>query len=333
MVQPVRPIVALTVGDPAGIGPELLYQAVVDKLVQAICRPLIVGNASVLKAQWSKLALPMTNVRVIRNPQEAVFASEQINILDVGDPEIRTDIPFGKIDRITGIITMRDVERAVQLAVDGIVQAVVAGPHTKKSIDLAGIPFDGYPSLVAQLTNTPYEDTFLMLITGALRVVNVTLHMSLQSAVNAVKKDLVQRAIQAAAQTVQRIVSHPVRVAVAGLNPHAGEFGLFGREEIEEIGPAIELARTSGIQVTGPIAADTLFQPGVFNQYDVCVAMYHDQAHIPIKLLGSHTATALTVGTPVLFATVAHGSALDIAGTGIAEPMGLIEAIRRVTLH
>ncbi|GMA65112.1 4-hydroxythreonine-4-phosphate dehydrogenase PdxA [Alicyclobacillus fastidiosus] len=327
-----KPVVVVTVGDPAGIGPEIALKALLHRRIYDVCKPLLIGHEQVIRRYWTQCNLEIPPLHVVHRVQDSEFIPGQIDLLDVSDDVNGTEsIEFGKISAVAGSITLRDIECAVKLVMKGEVQAVVAGPHTKKSVEQAGVFFDGFPSLVARLTDTPLTNTFLMLVSGNLRIVNVTLHTSLREAIDAIKQDLVYQAIRAAADTVQKLVHHDVRVAVTGLNPHAGESGMFGREEIEEIGPAVQRAQEDGLNVTGPYPADSLFPDLLNGKFDVCVAMYHDQAHIPIKLAGPQLGSAFTIGTPVTFATVAHGSALQIAGQGIANPDGLVETILRVS--
>jgi 4-hydroxy-L-threonine phosphate dehydrogenase PdxA len=205
---------------------------------------------------------------------------------------------------------------------------VVAAPQNETSIALAGIAFDGYPSFVARETGTPASDVYLMLCFGDTRIVHTTLHTSVRKAIDAITRENVSGAITAANRALQRMGTKQPKIAVSGLNPHAGEGGLFGSEEIDIIKPAIDAAAAQGIAVTGPFGADTMFhQKGV----DAFVVMLHDQGHIPAKLLAQNAAAALTIGSPILFSSVAHGSAHDIAGKGVASPAAMIEAVLRLS--
>ncbi len=220
---------------------------------------------------------------------------------------------------------------AIAAALAGEVEAVVAGPQTESSIQLAGIEFDGYPTFVARCTGVPPEDAFLMICfdTGGaeMRIAHATLHVSLRRAIELVTRGRVLHAIRAADAALRRLGLASPRIAVSGLNPHAGEGGLFGGEELEIIGPAIGDARRSGIAAEGPIGADTMFLDKSFDAY---VVMFHDQGHILAKTRAVAGAAALTIGTPVLFSSVAHGSALDIAGKNRANPGAVIAAIERL---
>jgi 4-hydroxy-L-threonine phosphate dehydrogenase PdxA len=217
--------------------------------------------------------------------------------------------------------------RAVKAALAGDVDAVVAAPQNETSIALAGIPFDGHPSFVARETATDPDDVYLMLCFGGTRIVHATLHRSVRQSIELITPERVTRVITAADRALRRLGVPSPKLAVSGLNPHAGEGGLFGREEIEIIAPAIARAAGNGIAVSGPFGADTMFH---MRGIDAFVVMLHDQGHIAAKLLAPNAAAALTIGTPILFASVAHGSAHDIAGKGIADPAAMIEALLRL---
>ena len=216
---------------------------------------------------------------------------------------------------------------AVKAALSKQVAAVVAAPQNETSIALAGIPFDGHPSFVARETGTPEGDVFMMLCFGDMKIAHATLHQSVRRALDAITRARVSRVIGETARTLQRMGITTPRIAVSGLNPHAGEGGLFGREEIDIIKPAIDAAAAQGVTIAGPFGADTMFHmPG----FDAFVVMLHDQGHIAAKVMAEHAAAALAIGTPILFSSVAHGSAHDIAGKGIADPKAMIEAVLRM---
>src|SRR5262249_14958204 len=218
--------------------------------------------------------------------------------------------------------------RVVERARAGEVDAVVAAPQNETSIALAGIEFDGYPSFVARATGTDESDVYLMLCFGDVKIVHATLHRSVRQAIEMITRDNIARLIAATDRALKRLGTAAPKLAVGRLNPHAGEGGLFGREEIEVIKPAIEAAVAQGIAVTGPFGADTLFhRRGV----DAFIVMLHDQGHIAAKLMARNAVAALTIGSPILFSSVAHGSAHDIAGKGMADPTAMIEAVLRLS--
>ncbi|MGZ5896813.1 MAG: PdxA family dehydrogenase, partial [Xanthobacteraceae bacterium] len=217
--------------------------------------------------------------------------------------------------------------RAIKAALAGDVDAVVAAPQNETSIHAAGIEFDGYPSFVARETGTDKNDVFLMLCFGDRRIVHTTLHVGVAEAVRLITRERVGRAIRAADSALKRLGVRAPKIFVGGLNPHAGEGGLFGREEIEIISPAIEDAKSAGIDVSGPFGADTMFHK---KGSDAFIVMLHDQGHITAKLLAPNATAGLAIGTPILFSSVAHGSAFDIAGKNQASPTAMIEAIKRL---
>jgi 4-hydroxythreonine-4-phosphate dehydrogenase len=220
---------------------------------------------------------------------------------------------------------------AIRGALDGTYDAVVAAPHTEAAIHAAGVQFDGYPSFVARIAGLAPEDGLLMLCFGwqgrEMRIAHVTLHASVTAALRLITSERIVRTLVSVSQVLERIGIDRPGIALGGLNPHAGEGGLFGDEEARILTPAIEAARRAGLDVDGPFGADTLLQR---ERYDAYVVMLHDQGHIPAKLLAPNGAAALTIGTPVLFSSVAHGSALDIAGQGRADPRAMVEAITRL---
>src|SRR5262245_18647162 len=314
-----KPLIAIATGDPAGIGPEISKKAALDPAVRSACRPILVGDCAILhhhaevcglKAQVNKLAQGgnMDALAVINCPQ----------------PEA---IPLGQTSAAAGRASIAFCRAAVKAALANEVTAVVAAPQNETSIALAGIPFDGHPSFVARETGTPEENVFMMLCFGNVKISHATLHQSVRQALDAITPERLGRVIDETAKTLQRMGIASPRIAVSGLNPHAGEGGLFGREEIDIIKPVIDAAAAGGLNVAGPFGADTMFQ---MRGFDAFVVMLHDQGHIAAKVLAAHAAAALTIGTPILFSSVAHGSAHDIAGKGIADPTAMIEAVLRM---
>ncbi|WP_017727647.1 PdxA family dehydrogenase [Halalkalibacterium ligniniphilum] len=323
-----KPIIAITIGDPAGIGPEIVLKAMKTEKVFDQCKPVIIGNVEVLKF-YNELLDVGLHFHLINDIQNAKFIKGTVDVFNmehVSIPEIKP----GESNPMNGIAMLKYTESAVQLALKKEVHAVIGGPHTKKSVELAGVPFDGYPGFVSKLANTPQNEHFLMLVSDNLRIVNVTLHVSLRKALTMINKQLIYHAIRATYQTLKNLGIHSPKIAVSGLNPHAGEGGLFGTEEIEEIVPAIRKAREEEINVDGPFSPDTMLLEYDKNKYDAYIAMYHDQAHIPIKALSFGKISAMTIGTPIIFCTVGHGSAPDIAGKGEASPESLLKTIERL---
>ncbi len=248
-------------------------------------------------------------------------------MLDCPQPDAAA-LDFGTSSAASGRASLAFASRAIKAALAGEVDAVVAAPQNETSIALAGIAFDGYPSFVARETGTDENGVYLMLCFGDMKIVHATLHRSVRQAIEMITREKVGSVIAAADRALRRMGTAAPRIAVGGLNPHAGEGGLFGREEIEIIKPAIDAAAARGIEVTGPFGADTMFH---MRGIDAFVVMLHDQGHITAKLLAPNATAALTIGTPILFSSVAHGSAHDIAGKGVASPAAMIEAVLRLS--
>ena len=319
------PRIAIASGDPAGIGPEISLKAALDAEVRRMCRPLVVGDPMVLEthARAARVAMPL---HVVTAPRAADWTSDAVNLLAVPMPG-RAEVKFAANDAAYGRAALASCRRAIRAALDGDVEAVVAAPQNQTSIAAANIPFDGHPTFVARETGTNVHDVFMMLWFGNTRIVHCTLHVSVARALALITLDRVGRAIQATDTALRHFGMTAPKILVSGLNPHAGEGGLFGREEIEIIAPAIAEAHRSGIDVAGPFGCDTMFgQTGA----DAFVVMLHDQGHIAAKLQAPNQAAAFAIGSPILFASVAHGSAFDIAGKGIASPVAIIEAIARL---
>ena len=295
------PRIAIACGDPAGIGPEISLKAALDPRVLAICRPVLVGDRAVF-ALYGK--------------------TDEVEILEINHPKPK----IGEIDPSHGRAAIAAAEAAIRGALAGEFNAVVGAPHTEAAIHAAGIAFDGYPSFVARLAGLPAEDGILMLCFEyqgrEVRIAHVTLHVGVTQALKLITRERILKTLK----TVHRVLGNP-RIAVSGVNPHAGEAGAFGREEIEIVAPALEQARREGISVDGPIGADTLIQRA---GYDAYVVMLHDQGHVAAKLLAPQRVAGVTIGTPVLFSSVAHGSALDIAGKGSADHGAMVEAMKRM---
>ncbi len=306
------PRIAISTGDPAGIGPEIALKAALHPEVRKVCRPLLVGDRSALElhAKACGLSAELRSVDLLERRQ---FAPGELKI--------------GEIAAAHGRAAIDSAAAAIKVALDGQAHAVVAAPQTEKSIALAGIEFDGYPTFVARQTGVDPNDAFLMICFETTRIVHATLHVSLRQAIALITRDRVRHAIATTDRTLRTLGIASPRIAVSGLNPHASEDGLFGSEEHDIISPAIADARAAGIAADGPFGADTMFAKA---GYDAFLVMVHDQGHIAAKLQARNRTAGLTIGTPVLFSSVAHGSALDIAGQNKAEPRAMMEAIFRL---
>jgi 4-hydroxythreonine-4-phosphate dehydrogenase len=319
------PRIAIATGDPAGIGPEIALKAALDERVKRLCRPLLVGDPAVVtthvKAAGVKLRL-----HIVGKAADADWADGALNLLDAGEGT-NTPLQFGKVDAAYGRASLAAARRAIKAALAGEVEAVVAAPQTERSIHAAGIEFDGYPSFVARETGTPVNDVYLMICFDDKRIVHATLHVSVREAIGLITRERVERVIRITDASLRRLGIAKPKIFVGGLNPHAGEDGMFGTEEIEIIQPAIQSAAEAGIDVSGPFGADTMFRK---QDCDAYVVMLHDQGHIAAKLQAFNRTAGLSIGSPILFSSVAHGSAHDIAGKGVADPGAMIEAITRL---
>jgi 4-hydroxy-L-threonine phosphate dehydrogenase PdxA len=303
------PRIAIALGDPAGIGPEIALKAALDPRVRALCRPLLVGDPAVLALQARLCGLEgrLAEVPLLQVPAE---------------PPV-----LGEIRAAHGRAAVEAARAAIAAALRGEVDAVVAAPQTERAIKEAGIDFDGYPSFVARCAGLPAEDGLLMLCFDRTRIVHATLHVSLARAIALLTRERVGKVIAAADGALRRLGIAAPRLAVAGLNPHAGEHGLFGEEDETVVRPAVARAASDGLDIAGPFGADALLAGG---GYDVYLAMYHDQAHIPIKLLGIGASSGMPIGTPVLFSSVPHGSAFDIVGKNQANPAAIVTTLKRL---
>jgi 4-hydroxythreonine-4-phosphate dehydrogenase len=305
--------IAIPVGDPAGIGPEIALKAALDPAVLAACDPILVCDPALLERHAESCGIKVD--------------FSKINVLACPQPETAS-LGFGVVSPVSGRASIAFCAAAVKAAMAGDVDAVVAAPQHETSIAQAGIPFDGHPSFVARQTGTDENSVYMMLCFGDTRIAHCTLHRSVRQAIALITQENVARTIRTTDAALKRLGIAHAKIAVSGLNPHAGEGGLFGQEEIEIIKPAMETVAAEGLNVSGPFGADTMFH---MPSFDAFVVMLHDQGHIATKLMAQNAAAALTIGTPILFASVAHGTGHDIAGKGIANPAAMIEAVLRVS--
>ncbi|MDR3296684.1 MAG: 4-hydroxythreonine-4-phosphate dehydrogenase PdxA [Prevotellaceae bacterium] len=319
-----KPTIGITMGDPAGIGPEIIVKTLADGEVYAGCNPLVVGDAGVMRRAVALLKLPV-ELRAVRQLSEAEFAPGIIAVLDLHN--VAGELEWGRVSAAAGHAAFEAVRTVIELALRGELQATVTAPINKEAINLAGHHFSGHTEIYAQLTNTK---KYAMLLAGdKLRVVHVSTHVSLREACDAVKADRIVEVIQLLDDACRQFGIAQPNIAVAGLNPHASDGGLFGWEEEREIAPAIRRAREMGYRVQGPIPPDSMFSKAIGGQYDGCVAMYHDQGHIPFKVDGFRWNEAkqrldvrgvnITLGLPIIRVSVDHGTAFEVAGKGVAS--------------
>jgi 4-hydroxythreonine-4-phosphate dehydrogenase len=312
-----KPNIAVPVGDPNGIGPEIALMAALDPAVHGVAKPNLVADQAVIETVASELGLEQKLTQALSDGAIATHPIEAFG-------EKRKP---GEVSGQAGAAAVAYAEAAIALVEADEAAAVVAGPHNETAVAKAGIPFSGYPGLLAKATGVVPDDVFLMLVTPRFRLVHVTLHVGLRRALDSLTEKRVLSAIQATHDALRAIGIERPRIGVGGINPHAGEGGLFGDEDDVITVPAVAMARAKGLSVDGPIGADLLLSEG---DHDASVVMFHDQGHIPAKLEGRGNAFGITIGAPVLFSTVAHGSAHDIAGLGRADPSPLAGAINKM---
>ena len=336
-----KPIVGITMGDPASIGPEIALKALLTPSIYAICRPIIVGDAGVFNQIIKKLNLNIT-INAVDKVADAKFEEGNPDVLDLKNVDL-DKLEFGHISAMAGNASFEAVRTVIELALAGEVQATVTGPINKKSVNEAGHHFAGHTEIYAHYTNT--RKYAMLLVEDNLKVIHVSTHVSLRQACDLVKKDRILEVTDLLHHGLISLGEKNLKIGIAGLNPHAGDSGLFGTEDDEEILPAVEEARRRGYDVEGPVPADTLFSKAATGYFGGVVAMYHDQGHIPFKLTGfkwnaekqqmdSVKGVNITMGLPIIRTSVDHGTAFEIAGKGIASPDAMILAIESaVRLH
>jgi 4-hydroxythreonine-4-phosphate dehydrogenase len=318
-----RPLVGLTIGDPAGIGPEIVAKAARHEEVRSACRPLVLGEAGIMR-RAARLCHLDLSVRAIASPADATGDPSVLDVLDLKNIDV-AGCPPGVLSPHCGRAAVEYLYRAIDLAMARELDGVVTAPINKEALAQAGFKYEGHTELFAQRTST--KEYGMMLVVGRMRVIHVSAHTSLRNACEKVKRSRILTTIRLAHQALSDLGVRKKRIAVAGLNPHAGEAGLFGREEIDEIAPAIEAAKAEGLDTSGPYSPDTVFLRLRGGEFDAVVAMYHDQGHIPLKLIGFDRGVNVTVGLPIIRTSVDHGTAFDIAGAGTANPRSMVEAI------
>lgn len=329
-----RPVIGISMGDPAGVGPEVIAKALGEPSIGERCRPLLIGDRSVMAAALALILSPLA-LHPIRSLAEARWASGHLECLDLANVNLAT-LPRGAVSAQAGRAAYAYIETGVTLAREGQIAALVTAPINKEALAAAGLPHSGHTEILGSLTGT--RDFAMLLMGKELKVIHVTTHVALKKVPDLVTRDRVLRVIRLGHQVALGLGEARPRIAVAGLNPHAGEEGLFGDEEKTAIIPAVEAARSEGIDVVGPLPADTLFSRARGGEFSLVVAMYHDQGHIPVKTLGftyderarrwtGLSGVNVTVGLPFLRVSPDHGTAFDRAWKGIANPESMVEAI------
>ena len=329
-----KPIIGITMGDPAGIGPEIITKTLGNPAVYKMCKPLVFADAQVMRAA-TEIAGSTLAVHSVSAVGEALFEYGAIDVFDLKNVDMTT-LEYGKISANAGNAAFESIRKVIDCALNAEIDATVTAPINKESINRAGHHFAGHTEIYAHFTNTK---KYAMLLTDdVLRVIHATTHVPLREACEMITQERILDVILLLHEAcISFGIEHP-KIGVAGLNPHAGDGGLFGQEEIEIISPAIQQALTLGYRVEGPIPPDTLFSKAIQGKYDGCVAMYHDQGHIPFKLNGfkwnnqtqsmdSVKGVNITLGLPIIRTSVDHGTAFEIAGKGIASADAMTIAI------
>jgi len=320
-----RPLIAITMGDAAGVGPEIIMKSLASAPLYERCRPLVIGDAQRLR-QAGRIVGSTLRVNAVAGPDRAAFVHGVVDCIDLG--LIPADLPFGQLSAVAGDAAYRYIAKAAELAGAGQADAICTAPLNKEALHAGGHPFPGHTEMLAHLTGTP--EVSMMLVAPRLRVIHVTTHIGLLDAVERIEPGLVERTIARGRDTLVRAGIADPAIGVCAINPHAGENGLFGRgEEARKIVPAIAACRARGWRVEGPLPADTLFFRAGRGDFDLVVAMYHDQGHGPIKVLGIEAGVNITVGLPVIRTSVDHGTAFDIAGRGVVDERSMLEALRQ----
>lgn len=315
-----RPLIAITMGDPSGIGPEVIVKALVTP--PEVCRTVVIGDAAWLQ-QYALQWAPQLAIRPIKNLHEARHQPGGVDVLDLHN--VPENLELGRATAEGGEAAMEYIRKAVDLAMKQEVHAITTAPINKEAIHLAGFKYPGHTEMLADFTHTP--EVALMMAGGTLRVVLATTHVPLSEVRNLLTRDCVLKTIRLTHQWLTQVgIEHP-NIAVTGLNPHSGDGGIFGNEELKTIIPAIEAAQSEKIQASGPFSADALFGRIHETDYDAVITMYHDQGMIPIKMASMGRAVNITLGLPIIRTSVDHGTAYDIAGKGVANPDSLLAAL------
>ncbi len=319
-----KPLVAITAGDPAGIGPEIVLKALGDPQIYDVCRPLVIASIEVMSR--ASRSMKLTPVRTVGRVGDARFEAGTADVLDVAAGYL-SDLEMGKIQPIAGGAALTWIRKAVRMSLQGEADAVCNAPINKEAVVRSGVTgFRGHTEFLGELCKVP--DPLTMFVVGSLRILFLTRHVSLAEAVSQVKADRIERFIPEVDRALRDLGIKDPKIAVAGLNPHSGEGGLFGTEEETEIRPAVVHAREQGFDVYGPVPADSVFYQARMGKFDAVVSLYHDQGHIASKTLDFERTVSVTLGLPFIRTSVDHGTAFDIAGKGVASDVSMKEAIR-----
>ncbi|HET6420028.1 MAG TPA: 4-hydroxythreonine-4-phosphate dehydrogenase PdxA [Geobacteraceae bacterium] len=319
-----KPLIAITMGDPSGVGPEIIAKTLVRPDIAAVCRLLVVGDPAAMKRAVSVTGSGL-EIKLAADAESAAFSENVINLRPLSELSV-VDMEFGHPSALAGEAMYRYIEEAARLCLDGKAAAMVTAPISKEALNRAGRKYPGHTELLAELTGA--KEFVMMLAGDRLRVALVTIHEALADVPRLLNVDRILATIRIVHRDLDRYFKRNPRLAVLALNPHCGEGGLFGEEEKTVIGPAVEAARDEGIDAIGPLSADTLFHFAARGEYDAVICMYHDQGLIPLKLLHFDDGVNVTLGLPIIRTSVDHGTAYGLAGTGRASEASLVAAIK-----
>lgn len=319
-----KAIIAVPMGDPAGIGPEITVKSLVDKEVLEAANSIVIGDAKVIE-QTIEITESDLKINIISNAEEAKFEAGTVDLIDLDNVDMST-FEFGKVQAQCGKAAFAYIERAIDMAMKNEVDALATTPINKESLKAAEVPHIGHTEMLEELTKS--RDPLTMFQVKSLRIFFLTRHLSLKDAIDQMTKERVQDYIKRSTDALIKLGVEEPKLAVAGLNPHSGEGGLFGYEEVDEISPGIKAAQEEGYDVVGPVPADSVFFQALNGKYDAVVSLYHDQGHIAAKMTDFHKTISITNGLPFLRSSVDHGTAFDIAGKNIASSESMEECIK-----
>jgi len=318
-----KPFVAVPIGDPAGVGPEIVVKSIASKEVFDVARCVVVGDAKVLANACEIMKVDL-RINKIEKPEDGDYSEGVLNLIDLDNIDM-DQFEFGKVNGICGKAAFEYIKKSIELANEGLVDAVATTPINKESLRAGNINFIGHTEIFGELTNT--EDPLTMFETNGMRIFFLTRHVSLRDMLDLIKKERIKDYVKRCLIALEKLGVKDGTMAIAGLNPHSGEHGLFGWEEVNEVTPAIEELQAEGYKVVGPIGADSVFHQAAIGRYNSVLSLYHDQGHIAAKTLDFEKTISITNGMPILRTSVDHGTAFDIAGKGIVSAVSMIEAI------
>lgn len=319
-----KPIIAVTMGDPAGIGPEIVAKSIADKATYDVARCIVIGDKKVMEKAIEIVGADL-KVNVVESPADGDYSYGVLNMIDLDNIDM-SRFEYGKINAMCGQAAFDYIKKSIEITMDKQADAVATTPINKESLHAAEVDFIGHTEIFGALTGT--DDPLTMFETNGLRVFFLTRHKSLRDMLDDIKKDRIIDYVERCTDALRRLGVKEGTMAVAGLNPHSGEHGLFGWEEVKEIAPAVEELKERGFNVAGPVPADSVFHQAAQGRFNSVLSLYHDQGHIATKTLDFDRTISITNGMPILRTSVDHGTAFDIAGKGIAGAVSMEEAIR-----